>query len=123
VRVREERREAGGSPTSAAPAAVGEAASNGDGVATPRAVARGRAGASSKSDGKDVSKNRLREQQKAERAIEDAEAALKVLEEELAAPEAWATKYEAAKSEARHTAAKRAVEQAYARLETLISKR
>ena len=42
-----------------------------------------------------------------------------MLEEELADPVAWATKYEAAKSEARHTAARRAVEQAYARLEGL----
>jgi ATP-binding cassette, subfamily F, member 3 len=66
------------------------------------------------------SKNRLREQHKAERAVEAAEAALQALEEELAAPEAWATKYEAAKSEARHTAAKRAVEAAYERLGALI---
>ena len=35
-------------------------------------------------------------------------------------PAAWATRYEAAKSEARHTAARRAVEDAYARLEALI---
>jgi ATP-binding cassette subfamily F protein 3 len=37
----------------------------------------------------------------------------------VASPAVWATKYEAAKSEARHTAAKRAVEQAYERLEAL----
>ena len=49
-------------------------------------------------------------QQKAERAIEAAEAALRALEAELADPAAWATRYEAAKSEARHTAATRAVE-------------
>jgi ATP-binding cassette subfamily F protein 3 len=66
------------------------------------------------------SKNHLREQQKAERAVEDAEALLKVLEDELADPAAWATKYETAKSEARHTAARRAVEAAYAHLETLM---
>ena len=36
------------------------------------------------------------------------------MEEELADPAAWATPYETAKSEAKHTAAKRAVEQAYA---------
>ena len=53
---------------------------------------------------KGPSKNRLSEQQKAERAIEAAEAALKALEAELADPAAWATRYEAAKSEARHTA-------------------
>jgi len=66
------------------------------------------------------SKNRLGAQQKAERAIEEAEAALVALEQELADPAAWATRYEAAKSEARHTAAKRAVDMAYAKLEALI---
>jgi ATP-binding cassette, subfamily F, member 3 len=69
---------------------------------------------------KGPSKNRLSEQQKAERAIEAAEAAMAELEHELADPAAWASKYEAAKSEARHTAAKRAVEQAYERLEALV---
>ncbi len=69
---------------------------------------------------KGPSKNRLSEQQKAERAIEAAEAALHTLEGELADPAAWATRYEAAKSEARHTAATRAVENAYARLEALV---
>jgi hypothetical protein len=62
----------------------------------------------------------LREQQKAEQQVEDAEAQLRTLERELADPAAWASKYEAAKSEARHTAAKRAVQAAYDRLETLI---
>ncbi len=66
------------------------------------------------------SKNRVRDQAKAERAIEQAEAALGALEDELADPAAWATKYEAAKSEARHTAAKRAVEAAYEHLGALI---
>jgi len=66
------------------------------------------------------SKNRRREQEKAERAIEEAEAALVALEEELSDPAAWASKYESAKNEARHTAARRAIEVAYARLETLL---
>ena len=66
------------------------------------------------------SKNRLSDQRKAELAIEDAEAAMRALEDELADPAAWATQYEAAKSEARHTAARRAVEDAYSRLEALI---
>jgi ATP-binding cassette subfamily F protein 3 len=69
---------------------------------------------------KGPSKNRLTDQQKAERAVEDAEGALRVLEDELADPAAWASRYESAKSQARHTAAKRAVEDAYARLEALI---
>jgi ATP-binding cassette, subfamily F, member 3 len=72
----------------------------------------------SKSDG--PSKNRVREQTRAEQAIERAEAAMRALEEELADPAAWATKYETAKSEARHTAARREVEAAYERLEALV---
>ncbi|MGH3659539.1 MAG: hypothetical protein ACRDUA_23065 [Micromonosporaceae bacterium] len=47
-------------------------------------------------------------------AVEDAEAALAQVERDLYDAAAWATPYETAKSEARHTAAKRAVEQAYA---------
>jgi ATP-binding cassette subfamily F protein 3 len=69
---------------------------------------------------KGPSKNRLNDQQHAERAVEQAEAALKELEGELTDPAAWASRYESAKSEARHTAATRAVEDAYARLETLV---
>ena len=63
------------------------------------------------------SKNARKREQLLEKAVEDAEAALAKLEEELADPAAWATKYESAKNEARHTAAKRAVEQAYEALE------
>ncbi|MGD0453758.1 MAG: ABC-F family ATP-binding cassette domain-containing protein [Solirubrobacteraceae bacterium] len=74
----------------------------------------------SKSAGKGPSKNRLSAQQQAERAIEEAEAALRAVEAELTDPAAWATRYESAKSEARHTAATRAVEDAYARLEALV---
>ncbi len=66
------------------------------------------------------SKNRVREQAKAEQAVEAAEAALRALEDELADPAAWASKYEAAKSQARHTAAKRAVEAAYEQLGALV---
>jgi ATP-binding cassette, subfamily F, member 3 len=69
---------------------------------------------------KGPSKNRLTAQQQAERAIEDAEAAMRALQDELADPAAWATQYESAKSEARHTAARRAVEEAYTRLEALV---
>ena len=46
-----------------------------------------------------------------------AEAALAKLEEELAAPDAWDTPDRSAKNTERHTAAKRAVEEAYARWE------
>jgi ATP-binding cassette, subfamily F, member 3 len=66
---------------------------------------------------KEPSKNARRKEQQLEQAVESAEAALARLEEELADPAAWATRYESAKSEARHTAARRAVEAAYAALE------
>jgi ATP-binding cassette subfamily F protein 3 len=148
VRVRDERRAAGepvggtgargqagasgstgaaasaGGGAQAAPHANGIAATagaNGAGAArtnggADRGVAKGKA----KAKPKGPSKNRLSDQQKAERAVEDAESALRSLEDELADPAAWATKYEAAKSEARHTAARRAVDDAYARLEALV---
>jgi ATP-binding cassette subfamily F protein 3 len=77
-------------------------------------------GTAAKAKVKGPSKNRLREQEKAERAVETAEEAMKALEDELSDPAAWESRYEAAKSEARHTAARRAVDDAYARLEALI---
>jgi ATP-binding cassette subfamily F protein 3 len=67
-----------------------------------------------------ASKNRARQEEQATRAIEQAEAALAALEDELSQPAAWATSYEAAKSAARHTAARRAVDAAYAQLEALL---
>jgi ATP-binding cassette subfamily F protein 3 len=63
------------------------------------------------------SKNAVRQTARLEQAVEDAEAALADLERELAEPEAWATQYASAKSTARHTAAKRAIDEAYAALE------
>ncbi len=131
VRVREERRAAGaGGLTSPVAqlrparqkaaetdAAANGAGRNGSAPADAPAAAKARKG---KSKPKGPSKNRLNAQQQAERAVEEAEAALRALEDELAEPAAWATKYESAKSEARHTAAKRAIEDAYARLESLV---
>ncbi len=108
VRVREERLASGGevpAPTAARPKLEQESKQ-----ARPKKVKP-----------KEPSKNRLREQDKAELAVEQAEAALQSLEDELADPAAWASKYEAAKSEARHTAAKRAVEAAYERLGALVN--
>jgi ATP-binding cassette subfamily F protein 3 len=83
---------------------------NGNGAATAAKPAGG------------PSKNALKELDKLERAVEQAEAALAALEDELAGPEAWATQYASAKSTARHTAAKRAVEDAYAALEVHMEK-
>jgi ATP-binding cassette subfamily F protein 3 len=144
VRVREERRTApaGGAvkpgqaarpgsagQSGAVPAAgVGDGAGGANGVG-PTASAGAEASAQSacaakqgktKTKAKGPSKNRLTAQQQAERAVEEAEAAMRALEDELADPAAWATQYESAKSEARHTAARRAVEEAYARLEVLV---
>jgi ATP-binding cassette subfamily F protein 3 len=90
------------------------------GAREKRRGARGGAGAKGGGGPRAPSKNRLRDQQKAERAVEEAEAALRAVEDELADPAAWATQYESAKSQARHTAARRAVEEAYTRLEALI---
>ena len=130
VRVREERRaaspggQAGGGahhPALRAPALANGAAAatagpgrNGSATVTADASPNAR-----RKRAKAPSKNRLSDQQKAEQAVEEAEAALRGLEQELAEPAAWATQYESAKSQARHTAATRAVEQAYANFEAL----
>jgi ATP-binding cassette subfamily F protein 3 len=125
VRVREAREGAPREPAprpGAAAVTAGAAAANGSGplagerTPPPRAtVAKGKPRAAPAGP----SKNRVREQRKAEQAVEAAEAALSALEDELADPRAWATQYESAKSQARHTAARRAVDEAYARLEAL----
>jgi ATP-binding cassette subfamily F protein 3 len=127
VRVRDERRAAGASDNGAP---VSQPSVNGSARATvtaprPEAVlpAAGKPKGKPRAKNKDPthpSKNRLTAQHQAERAIEQAEAALRMLEAELTDPAAWATRYESAKSEARHTAATRAVEDAYARLEALV---
>jgi ATP-binding cassette subfamily F protein 3 len=109
VRVREERRTA--SPALAAGAALAAEA--------PPPVPAKATKAKPKAQPKGPSKNRQTEQERAERLVEEAEAAMRALEDELADPAAWATQYESAKSQARHVAARRAVEEAYARLEAL----
>jgi ATP-binding cassette subfamily F protein 3 len=57
------------------------------------------------------------DEQRLEREIEAAEAALRALEEELSDPAAWSTPAKSARSTARHEEAKRAVEELYARWE------
>jgi ATP-binding cassette subfamily F protein 3 len=112
VRIRDERRAGGeGSPAPVARRPVLDMAEPSEnGSAKVKQV---------KPKPKGPSKNALSEQQQAERMVEDAEAAMRALEDELADPAAWATQYESAKSRARHTAARRAVEEAYTRLEAL----
>jgi ATP-binding cassette, subfamily F, member 3 len=135
VRVRDELRAAG--PTARgslapAPTVNGSGARTGTDGKAQRAADQWDAGedalpaslparkAKPKAKAKGPSKNRLSAQEQAERAIEHAEEALRTLEAELTDPAAWSTRYESAKSEARHTAATRAVEAAYARLEALV---
>jgi ATP-binding cassette subfamily F protein 3 len=66
-----------------------------------------------------LSKNAQREAKKLEREIEKAEEALAELEVELADPGAWADSGSSAASSERHAAAKRAVEELYARYEAV----
>jgi ATP-binding cassette subfamily F protein 3 len=95
VRVREERaREASSKPKPAARAKR---------VAAAKSAARVKAGSAVK----------VRDQEKLERQIGDAEAVLRALEDELADPSAWANPKQTAASSARHEAAKRAVEELY----------
>jgi ATP-binding cassette subfamily F protein 3 len=67
------------------------------------------------------SKNEQAKARKLEAEIEAAEAALAALEEELADPAAWNDPDTAAKSSARHAAAKKALEELYARWEAVAS--
>jgi ATP-binding cassette, subfamily F, member 3 len=60
-----------------------------------------------------------REQQRLEDQIEAAEAALKAVEDELADPAAWSSPQRTARATARHTEAKRAVEELYERWERI----
>jgi ATP-binding cassette, subfamily F, member 3 len=105
-RVRDERRQA-------------EAAAKRAGAAKPKA---GKAkAAKSKSNGRakpaGPSKNAIRRATELEREVEKAEAALRALEDELADPTAWASPTSSERATQRHAAAKKAVEEAYARWE------
>jgi ATP-binding cassette subfamily F protein 3 len=67
--------------------------------------------------GPGLSKNARRRIGALEREVERAEAALRAVEDELAGPEAWSTPARSEQSTARHTEAKRAVQEAYERWE------
>jgi ATP-binding cassette, subfamily F, member 3 len=99
----------GGSKGTAATRSSGGGSSNGGGGGTATKVPAG----------PPMSKNRRREIEKAETRIEDAEVALAELEEELAAPGAWATPEATEKNTARHEAAKAKVADLYETLERL----
>jgi ATP-binding cassette subfamily F protein 3 len=101
-------------PAAAAPGCAGERMAK----AAVTGVKRGNGNGGSKPG---LSKNARRRIRDLEREIERAEEALKALEAELALPEAWATPDRSAASSERHAAAKRAVEEAFARWEAAAS--
>jgi ATP-binding cassette subfamily F protein 3 len=120
ARIREERRAGGEDPMGPPPKAATKPAAPAPkpAPAKPKATNNGGGTATATAPSKNVQKQTA----KLEKAIETAEAALASLEEELAGPEAWASQYESAKNTARHTAAKRAVDDAYAALEAHLEK-
>jgi ATP-binding cassette subfamily F protein 3 len=108
VRVREERAAAKAQARSHAKShAKSQAKSGGRSDATPLPKSSRKA----KASGSPVSQEKLEQQ------IETAEAALRVVEDELADPAAWSGAEASARSAARHEQARRAVEQLYERLE------
>src|SRR6185436_10341769 len=105
-RVREERRGAEASAKRARPS-------------KPKLGKSGKANGSPKPAG--PSKNALRRAAELEREVEKAEAALRALEDELADPSAWASPTSSERATKRHAAARKAVEDAYARWEAASS--
>ncbi len=119
------RTKAGGNPKPPKPAGAGSAGANCAGerlaAATAAALTEGSNGGATNGSSSGLSKNARRRVRELEREIEQAEVALKRLEAELADPAAWATADATARSTQRHTTAKRAVEEAFARWEALAS--
>jgi ATP-binding cassette, subfamily F, member 3 len=104
-RVREERREAEAGAKRASAAKP----------KSPRQKSNGRA----KPAG--PSKNAIKRAADLEREVEKAEAALRSLEDELGDPSAWASPTSSERATKRHAAAKKAVEEAYARWEKAVA--
>jgi ATP-binding cassette subfamily F protein 3 len=123
-RIREERRAAGEDVDGPAPQDVRPPADPNARTPDGRAATgrSGRSGRRGKPKPSGPSKNALRREEELAAAVEAAEAALAALEQELADPARWATPYESAKSEARLTAARRAVDEAYAAWEAHAAK-
>ena len=86
-------------------------------ASTAKALAEGARKGNGNGGGGQLSKNARRRIRELEREIEQAEEALAALELELAQPDAWSTPEASKASSARHAAAKRAVEEAFARWE------
>ena len=104
-RVREERKEAAAS-AKRAPKAKAARSNGGAKAKDARARPAG------------PSKNAIRRAADLEREVEKAEAALRAIEDELADPSAWASPTSSERATKRHEAAKKAVEEAYARWES-----
>jgi ATP-binding cassette, subfamily F, member 3 len=104
-RVRDERREA-------------EATAKRAGGSKPKA-AKSKANGRARPAG--PSKNAVKRAAELEREVERAEAALRALEDELADPKAWASPTSSERATERHAAAKKAVDEAYARWEAASS--
>ena len=129
ARVREERKALGIVPGPPPPPRTGAGTGADSGARRPDGMAADGAGRAARKSAdapapaaapvkpKAPSKNRQKDQARLEAAIAEAETAFAQVEDDLADPAAWATPYESAKSTARHTAARRAVEDAYAALE------
>jgi ATP-binding cassette subfamily F protein 3 len=136
VRVREERKAAAGgraaAPAAPAPApkaarersapapkagrsAKAAAGASTNGAAAAKGAGGSRGGGAEAAAG--LSKNARKRLRALEGEVEQAEAALKTLEDELASGDAWATPEASARATERHAAARRAVEEAYARWE------
>jgi ATP-binding cassette subfamily F protein 3 len=113
---------AGAKPERAAKAAPAGANCAGERLAAATAAAlAGGANGNGAPSAAPLSKNARRRIRELEREIEQAEAALKTLEAELADPASWATPERTAESTDRHATAKRAVEEAFARWEVAAS--
>lgn len=124
VEEREERKAAERAAKEAGKAAGRAAAANGGAAKAPAAPAAKAAPAGGGTATKTkpapaMSKNRMREIEKAEAKVERAEEELAALEEELAGADAWATPESTERNTARHEAAKAKVAQLYERLEQL----
>ncbi len=104
-------------PAAADPNCAGERLA----AATAAELGEGNGAGAGAGAGPQRSKNARRRIRELEREIEQAEQALQALEAELADPEAWSTPDRTAQSAERHAAAKRAVEEAFARWEVAAS--
>jgi ATP-binding cassette subfamily F protein 3 len=116
LRAREEAEAARAAAPVARPAARAPAPQGARGAPAPAA-----AGANGNGRARAPSKNEQRRRERLEREVEQAEAALAALEDELADPAAWQDPDRAASSTERHEQARRRVEELYARWEAALT--